>query len=87
MANPKIPPQNIEAESSLIGSILLDSESLLRITDIVATDDFYDPRHRHIFSVIMNLFEKTRPIHVMTVSSILKYQTPLTKFGDSIYTT
>ena len=87
MANPKIPPQNIEAESSLIGSILLDSESLLRITDIVAADDFYDPRHRHIFSVIMNLFEKRRPVDVLTVSNRLKDEKLLEEVGGSSYLT
>lgn len=85
--NPKIPPQNLEAESSLLGSILLDSESLINIADTVNSDDFYDERHGHIYSAIIQLYERRRPIDVLTVSNRLNDESLLKEAGGSSYLT
>ena len=85
--NPKIPPQNIEAEMSLLGSILLDSESLVNIADIVESEDFYDARHGHVYQAIMQLYEKRRPIDVLTVSNRLRDESILEQAGGSSYLT
>ena len=85
--DPKVPPQNLEAESSLLGSILLDSDSLVNIADIVTADDFYDERHHHIYTAIMQLYDKRRPIDVLTVSNRLKDESVLELAGGSSYLT
>jgi len=85
--NPKVPPQNLEAEASLLGSILLDSESLINIADIVSAEDFYDERHGHTYAAIMQLYDRHRPIDVLTVSNRLKEESLLKEAGGSAYLT
>ncbi|MBP6042072.1 replicative DNA helicase [Candidatus Saccharibacteria bacterium] len=85
--DPKIPPQNIEAEMSLLGSILLDSESLVNIADIVEAEDFYENRHEHVYRAIMQQYEKRRPIDVLTVSNRLRDESVLEQAGGSSYLT
>ena len=87
MMDPKIPPQNIEAEMSLLGSILLDSESLVNIADIVEAEDFYENRHEHVYRAIMQQYEKRRPIDVLTVSNRLRDESVLEQAGGSSYLT
>ena len=54
----KIPPQNIDAEKSLLGAVLIDEETLADISENVATKDFYERRHAIIFDGMMRLYEK-----------------------------
>ena len=49
----KIPPQNLEAETSLLGAILLDKEAIFKVADIVTADDFYKNSHANIFETMM----------------------------------
>jgi len=58
----KLPPQNIEAEKSLIGSLLLDKESINKVVDFLRPEDFYNRGHQLIFDGIIKLFEKREPI-------------------------
>lgn len=83
----KLPPQNLEAEASLLGSVLLDSEALIRIADQISSEDFYDPKHRLIYEAMIFLFEKHRPIDVLTVSNRLKEESALDEIGGSAYLT
>jgi len=83
----KVPPNNIEAESSLLGSILLDQVSMIKIAEIVSPESFYDPKHKEIFSVICELFEERKPLDIITVSDGLKKRKALTQIGGSAYLT
>lgn len=67
----KIPPQHIEAEQSLLGSILLDNDILSDILQILNKDDFYREDHKAIFQSIYELFNNNRPIDLITVSEDL----------------
>ena len=51
-----IPPHNVEAESSLLGAILIDTDAIVRVADIVTVEDFYDERHQRIYEAIKNYF-------------------------------
>lgn len=84
---PKIPPQNKDAEASLLGSILLDSDALVRIADTVKSDDFYDERHGIIFDAMMKLYEHRKPIDVLTLSNELRDGGNLDIVGGSGYLT
>lgn len=84
-SNPKLPPQNLEAEASMLGSLLLDSEAIIRIADVVSAPDFYDERHRMIFEAIVFLYEKHRPIDVLTVTNRLKEENQLEDAGGAGY--
>lgn len=81
----KLPPQNLEAEKAVIGAILIDSEAVNRVMDIVQSKDFYDPRHELIFSVIESLFNANKPIDVLTVTGELKSKNKLKQSGGSSY--
>lgn len=67
-----IPPQNVDAEASLLGAILIDSDAIVKIADTIAADDFYDPRHQRIYEAIVQLYEKHSPIDVLTLADQLK---------------
>src|SRR3989338_6933925 len=68
----RIPPQNLEAEMALLGSIMLRPEALYDVVDIISLDSFYSEKHRIIFETLMELFTKREPIHLLSVSSRLK---------------
>lgn len=77
----KLPPQSLEAEQSLIGSILLDKEAMLRVNDIVSPEDFYKNAHQQIYEVMVELYHKNEPIDILTVSNRLNEKNLLEKTG------
>ena len=85
MADPKIPPQNSDAEASLLGGIFVDSDAIVRVADIVMAEDFYEERHRRIYEAIVKLYNKHRPIDVLTVSNQLKEDGFIDVIGGSSY--
>lgn len=85
--NPKIPPQNIEAEISLLGSILIDSEVIITVADKVSENSFYEKRHGIIFRAMLKLYESNKPIDLLTLSSFLRDTTELEDVGGASYLT
>ncbi|MEI6237587.1 MAG: replicative DNA helicase [Candidatus Saccharibacteria bacterium] len=82
-----IPPQNTDAEASLLGAILIDSDAIVRIADAINVDDFYDERHQRIFEAVKKLYEKHSPIDVLTLSNQLKDDSFLDIIGGASYLT
>jgi replicative DNA helicase len=72
MYDPALPPQNIEAEESILGGILLDPKAMGRIVDFLAADAFYLRSHQEIYRAAVFLHGKGKPTDVMTVSSWLQ---------------
>ena len=83
----KIPPQNIEAEQSLLGCLLIDKDSLVKIADIIRADDFYKDAHRKIFETILELYEKREPIDLIGLGNRLEERGTLEKIGGKTYLT
>ncbi len=83
----RIPPQDLEAEKSLLGAILLSDQAFPDLLSIVNAQDFYDPRHSLIFEAMADLYEKHRPIDLMTVTSELKAKGKLKEIGGAPYLT
>lgn len=83
--NKRIIPQDLDAEKSLLGAILISEESLPDITEIIKPDDFYDERHRVIYGAMWNLYEKHRPVDILTVTNELKSKKNLSKAGGASY--
>jgi replicative DNA helicase len=81
----RVPPQNIEAEQSVIGSMLLDKEVIPIVTEILNGEDFYREDHREIFEAIMDLFEKAEPVDLVTVSEQLKERGSIDAVGGLEY--
>ena len=77
----RIPPQNLDAEQSVLGGILVDSEALNKIVDVVDVDDFYREDHRTIFQVILDLYERNEPIDLVTVTSLARDRGVVEKMG------
>jgi len=81
----KVPPQNIEAEQSVIGGILLENEAISRVLESLIVDDFYRESHRKIFIAMIELFEKNEPIDLITLTNYLKGQNQLESIGGGAY--
>lgn len=75
----KLPPQSIEAEQSVLGSLLLDKKAIVKIADILKPDDFYRDVHKIIYETMLELFEKNEPIDIMTASNRLEEKERLEK--------
>lgn len=83
----KIPPQNLDAEKSLLGAILIDEEVLADAAEITHASDFYDKNHGLIFGGMMRLFEKHKPVDLLTLTDELKCKDELELIGGSAYLT
>lgn len=83
----RIPPQDLEAEKSLLGALLLSDKAFPDILSIVRAEDFYDPRHVQIFQGMTDLYGRHRPIDLMTLTAQLKEQKVLKDIGGSPYLT
>lgn len=83
----KVPPQNIDAEKSLLGAILIDEETLADISEHVTSKDFYEKRHAIIYDAVMRLYEKHRPVDLLTLTDELKRKKELEVIGGSAYLT
>jgi replicative DNA helicase len=81
----KVPPQNLEAEQSVLGGILLDNLALNTVLELLETDDFYSEAHRKIFSAIIELSNRNEPCDLITLSNILKIQKRIEKVGGTAY--
>jgi replicative DNA helicase len=68
----KIPPQALEAEQAIIGSLMLDKNAWIQVGDILSPVDFYKPAHQKIYSAVQVLAQKSQPIDLITVSSFLQ---------------
>jgi replicative DNA helicase len=83
--NLKVPPQNAEAEKSVLGAILIDSESLYNIQELIAPDDFYESKNGIIYEIFLKLNEKSRPIDLLTLKNELKKIKKLKQVGGATY--
>ncbi|MEC4685482.1 MAG: replicative DNA helicase [Nitrospirota bacterium] len=81
----KLPPQNLEAEQSILGAILLDNEALLKSLEVMTADDFYRNTHRMIFNSMLELFEKNEPIDLITLTDHLRTKNKLESIGGVSY--
>ncbi|HPD55905.1 MAG TPA: replicative DNA helicase [Smithellaceae bacterium] len=81
----KVPPQNIEAEQSILGGILLENSAINSALEIISKNDFYSEAHRKIFDVIVELSEKNEPVDLITLSNALKGKNMLDSVGGTAY--
>lgn len=83
----RVPPQNIEAERSTLGSMLLEKDAIFKGSEILRPEDFYREAHRVIFEVVIQLANKGEPVDIITVSEELKRREMLDKIGGVAYLT
>lgn len=84
---PNLPPQNTDAEASLLGAVLIDADAIVKIADTIDAFDFYDQRHGRIYEALVQLYEKHSPIDVLTLSDQLKGNGFLEMVGGPSYLT
>ncbi len=83
----KVPPQNLDAEKSLLGAILINEDALADVSEIITAKDFYEKRHELIFKAVMRLYERHRPVDLLTLTDELKRKKELAEIGGSTYLT
>lgn len=81
----KVPPQNLDAEQSVLGSMLIDKEAVLRATEVLRPQDFYRDAHKHIFEAMIDLSERGEAIDLITVSEELRQKGFLDQAGGAAY--
>lgn len=83
----KLPPQNIEAEQSILGGILLDNEVFHRVLEVLNEEDFYHAAHRKVFLSMIELYENNEPVDLITLTNALKNKNQLDEIRGVSYLT
>lgn len=81
------PPQSLDIEASLLGSLLIDSDAFIKIGDRIQAEDFFDDKHRLIFTAMKTLHDKRSPIDILTLSEQLKSNDRLDMVGGAGFLT
>lgn len=81
----KLTPQSIEAEEAVLGAVLTNPASLVKIIDVIKPKSFYKPANRLIYESVVDLFAKNAPVDIVTVSEDLKEKGNLDKVGGRAY--
>ena len=68
----KVPPQSLDAQKSLLGAVLIDDEVLADVSEFVRQNDFYDKRHGIVFDAMMRLYERHKPVDLLTLTDELQ---------------
>lgn len=83
--NLRVPPHNIEAEQSVLGSLMLDKDAIIKIADLLKVGDFYKDDHNVIYKNILELYEEREPIDVLSLSNKLEEKKKLPEIGGASY--
>ncbi len=83
----RLPPQNIEAEMSVLGSLMLDKDAIIKVGDFIKPEDFYKDANRIIYEAMLELYESREPIDLLSLSNRLEEKKQLEEIGGSSYLT
>ncbi|MBI2361360.1 MAG: replicative DNA helicase, partial [Deltaproteobacteria bacterium] len=81
----KVPPQNLDAEASVLGGILLENDAINRVLELLRPEDFYRESHRKIFRAMTDLSDRSEPVDLITLSDCLKGKGDLEAVGGTAY--
>ena len=76
-----MPPQNVEAEMSALGSLMLDKDAIFKVVDALSPRDFYKPVHKEIYEAMLDLFSHREPIDIVSVTARLREKNALEGAG------
>jgi replicative DNA helicase len=85
LSSHKLPPQNIEAEQSILGGILIENQAINKVIEILTPDDFYRDSHRKIFNALIDLSERDEPADLITLTNELRKIDQLDSIGGASY--
>ncbi|MBI3891422.1 MAG: replicative DNA helicase [Candidatus Wallbacteria bacterium] len=83
--SPRVPPNNMLAEQSVLASMLLSSEKAVKILELITEEDFYRTRHRLLFRAIQQLMDKNEPVDIVTLANSLRSAAILEEVGGMSY--
>lgn len=83
----KVPPHDLEAESSVLGALMIDRNAIIKVADFLKSQDFYHPGHQKVYEVILELFQHGEPIDILTISNKLKNKELFEDVGGINYLT
>ena len=83
----KMPPQNLDAEKSLLGCLMLDKNAIIKIADTLMSGDFYHDRHNLIFEAMTDLYQNSQPIDVLSLTNRLQEKKQIDRIGGASYLT
>ncbi|CAN5399177.1 replicative DNA helicase [soil metagenome] len=83
----KVPPQARDLEEAVLGALMLERDAVSTVIDILKPDSFYVTSHQHIYRAILNLFGRSQPVDILTVSEELKKEGTMEEAGGLIYIT
>ena len=83
----RLPPQSLEAEQSVLGSVLIDRDAIVEVAEFLRPDDFYRQAHALIYAAMLELFERREPIDIVTVAEVLERSDQLEQIGGRSYLT
>ena len=81
----EVQPHSLEAEQTVLGALLMDPEAIVKISDLLVSEDFYEPAYRTIYSVIQSLYQSHQPIDIITVTSKLQDDKKIQGIGGSAF--
>jgi replicative DNA helicase len=83
----KLPPQAVDLEEAVLGALMLEKEAVNTVIDILQPKSFYKETHQRIFAVIQDLFQKSEPVDILTVTNLLKQNGELDIVGGAYFIT
>lgn len=83
----RVPPQNLEAEQSVLGAMLIEREAISRVAEILRPEDFYRESHRLIFNAVLQLYNKNEAVDLITITEQLKKEDKLEAVGGISFVT
>src|SRR2546426_992530 len=81
----RVPPHNLEAEQSVLGSMMLSAEAIASVVEVVKAEDFYRPAHERIYQAILSVYGRGEPVDAITVVEELKRHRGLDEIGGPLY--
>jgi replicative DNA helicase len=81
----RVPPHNLEAEASVLGSLMLDRNAIVRVADFLRPADFYLDNHAQVFRAALNLYDRAEPIDLLTLAAELEKMLVLERIGGQAF--
>ncbi len=80
-----VQPHSLEAEQTVLGALLMDPEAIIKVSDLLQPEDFYEPSYRIIYSAIVDLYQTHQPVDIVTVTSKLQDEKKIQDVGGSAF--
>ena len=81
----RVPPHNLEAEASVLGSLMLDRNAIVRVADFLRPEDFYLDHHAQVYRAALNLYDHADPIDLLTLAAELEKMRVLERIGGQAF--